>query len=1394
MADLTGSGVRVLVVGAATYRGGSPLLDVPAAARSARAVADALVGYCGVDADSVEVLIDPAGPMQLLKATVAAAREAGETFVLWYSGHGLLNPDGELHLATQTTVRGDDPLLPFTALDYHQLALALGETGVGTSIVVLDCCFSGRAKPPTLRSAVLASAERDAFALAEPGAELTSFAGAFLRVLREGDEQGPRRLTLHYVRELLARRMIAQDRPVPQFQTTNQVGDVVVTINRAYAEPVVDEPPAGPATPDDGRSPYRGLDAYLEEDASVFHGRATVTQRLVERVRRASWSGGICVVIGPSGSGKSSVLHAGMLAKLRAGALPGSEHWPSVSMTPGRDPFGTLAGRLAELTGLALPGVREKMLQDPARFLARIPPRGARPVLVIDQFEEIFTLVEDEEERRSFVELLAVAAAGTRYGPAAIVVLGVRSDFHGHCTALPALAAALTDGHVVVGPMSRDELRAAIVEPATVKGLRLEDGLVELLVRDAGTGALPYLSYALLRTWQLRENRVLKASSYAAVGGVAGAIEQAAERTYQRLDEPGRRAARRLLLQLVSVGADARADTGAIVDRSALPASHTPALEAFVRARLVNADGPEVRIAHEALIGSWDRLAGWLHEDRDAARQRQELASAVAAWQTEPGDPALLLRGSRLEQATTWAKAHDEMVDENARSFLDASQRLARRTVARRRAGIGLLAALTLLASGAAVTAGTQRAEALRQRDNAVTNEIIAQADRLRATDAALAAQLDVVSYRRRPTVAARSKLLNDQNLLLARPLAGHTRTVWSSAWRPDGGLLATASGDGTVRLWDTRDPDRPAPLGEPLRHDDEVRSVAFSPSGRMLASSGIDGSVRLWDVDSRTAVRWTAHRGAAWSVAFRPDGQAVATGGADGRLRLWSTTGKPLGPALVNGASAVEVVAFQPDGKALATADRDGRIRLWDMTRGVPSAELPRGHTAEISAMSFHPGGRVLATTAFDGTLRLWDVRARKSVGAPLEGSDTGFGSVSFGGGGRVLVAGDLDGTVRLWDTADPGAPRALTTQTLSGRSGAWTAAVSPDGRSFVTAGDDGRVYQWRFPPTMLDGVAGSFGQLLHVVEGDSTVREWDLRDPAAPRPGEGFGSGLTGGVWAMAEAAGLLAAGDTNGRVAVFDARTRRRLALVHRAGTRQVHSVALRADGKLLAVADLDGSVRLWNLHTPARPALLPSSLPPALTNVAFSPSGALLAAGDSDRVVLWDVTEPARPVQVGPPLTAQASGYLRVAFSPDGRLLATTSFDKTVRLWDVSDPRRPVARGLPAGHSAGVTAAAFSPDGRVLATGGADKTVRVWDISDPGAPEAVGEAFTGHVGPVTGVLFTADASAVVSTGGTGSRVWPLDPARAIDRICRTTRGVLTEDVWRASFPDVPFATPC
>ena len=1066
---------------------------------------------------------------------------------------------------------------------------------------------------------------------------------------------------------------------------------------------------------DSGSPPYLGLAAYQPADAERFHGREALVADLVARMGRQRFLG----VFGPSGCGKSSLLRAGLIP-----AVP----WRTALITPTAHP-------LHELESVA----------------------GDADLLVVDQFEEVFTLCS-EDERHRFVE--ALLAVPTR------VVIGCRADFLGHCATLPGLVEALRDAQVLVGPMAPEDLRRAIEQPAVEGGFKVDPDLVSAALTDVHgqPGGLPLLSHALLETWRSRQNGRLTLDGYRASGGVTGAIAASAERAYAGLTTQGRAVARGVLLRLVhdgSEGADLRrrAELSEVL-AAGEPAETAAVVDALVAARLVVVADGAVELAHEAVTRAWPRLREWITESREGLRAHRELTSAASAWVTLERDAGALYRGVRLSAAKALVERDDWQVSSTQveREFLEASSEheAAERNTASRQArrlrrlvkALGALVVACLVITAVAVA---QRRTAVYEQEVAQSRQLAVRAQDLSVAWPDAAQRLAVSAYRMAPTAEARGALLSTAAYKPARTVfVDHQGAVMAVAFSPDGRLIASAGSDHTILL---RTPaERTAPVS--LTQNTTIRALAFQPGGHLLAAAGDDGRIVLWDLQRRTPAReLSVPHGRLNSLAFSADGRVLASASQDGTAILWDSSRWSELAGIPHRLGEVTDVALSADGRMVALAASAGAL-LFDRASG--AVQVFHDHDGAVLGVALRPDSGALATGGADGQVVLRDLAGRTAP-VHLRRHTAPVRALQFAPNGSMLLTAGDDGTVRWWSVPDGGWLTGLITRAAAFRA----AELSPDGRHLVTGGEaDVSVWPVALPPFTGHSIPptgvtfSSDGRLLATAGPDRLIITWNpdgtRRDTiSAPAP-------VTSVLF---HPDGSLIAADGAGAVTAWDAARARPLRTIA-THQRAVTGLALSRDGGFGVSGAADGSIQVWDPTGQSPPRLLRAPAGGPIEDVAISPSGRVVATGGADGLItLWDLTR-GRPQAT---LDGNGSTVKAMAFTRDGRMLAVGDISGTITLWDLDRHSR--AAGF-RGQRGAVRDLAINPEGTVLAAAGNDSTVTLWNL-DTKKQFAV---LTGHTGPSNAVAFGPPGSDLLASTGADPRViaWNLDPDTIIDHI--------------------------
>ena len=1099
-----------------------------------------------------------------------------------------------------------------------------------------------------------------------------------------------------------------------------------------------------------GSNPYKGLAPFGPGDTEVFFGRSSETQRLYTAIVEQ----GVAALVGASGSGKSSLINAGLTPTLRgqrsdgyvqpAAARAGAAVTTIIEMRPGSDPLTALDDALTKMPtdGTELPDA----------------------LLIVDQFEELFAFGADDGTRTAFLDrLLPRAAAAPR------LLLAMRADFLGEALRHAALAELLQEHAILLGPLSRGGLRQVIEDPARLRGVTFEPGLVDRLLLDIGDGPdhLPLLQFALTQLWERQMDGWVTHEALDAIGGVRGALARYAEEVFTALSPAQQAQAQRIFLTLVQPAGDAQ-DVRRMATRSEIGEELWPLVHHLADARLLVTDhndrtGDTVELIHEALIREWQRLQAWLELDREFQIWRQRTRTALEAWAENPADEATLLQGARLLDAERWLGERSDEIAAPLREYIAASiaareRRSQAEEVARQRelASVQSLAqaehqradaeararrqltwltfglvVVAVLAAFAALIAFRTQQIADTERDNAqqiarlaMARQLSAQAINAQQTDIDVALLLNHESLLLNEDAKERAELLlkTDVDPRLLRILHGSSGAIFGLRVQADGQRVQAHNEFGNILVWPAAGGAQHTVLasdeGEPQGVLMEAQSRYIATwRGDVITIRDAETGAALQDLDAPAGVGLQ-------KMAFSSDRSRLVSFWDDDLLRIWDVASGALleeysmGEYATNLARQNIPVVVTPDGHVIMLVDEQNNrplIVLWDVQVDQAFATLPQNHTDEIHQVSVSPDGALLATASYDGSVRLWDTATGAQQGEPLLGHTARALFAVFSPDGRQLVSGGADDQVILWDVAT-GLPIG---PPLRGHSKAVRAAAfSADGARLFTGDSDGRVLEWD---------AG----MIHELPGhDERVRAMLLS------PDEGT----------------LVTAGFDKA-IVVRDAETlqvRQKMATEHQ---NSILNAGYSPDGATFATIDAGGLLILWNTATWEPRHVLRSEVQNQLLGLAFTPDSRRVATGAFNGIVaVYDVATGEPVVE---PFQAHSNGWaMSLIFSPDGQRFYSGSSSQTIRMWDATT-FTPIGEPME-GHTNWVTDLAFAPDGATLISAGYDETIRTWDAA---TGEPIGEPFVGHGRPVWGVSYrTVDGSpALISVGADGAIIW-------------------------------------
>ena len=1134
-------------------------------------------------------------------------------------------------------------------------------------------------------------------------------------------------------------------------------------------------------------NPYKGLEAFEEVDTANFFGREALVNNLLTRLRSQQSGEHFLAVIGPSGSGKSSVVKAGVIPRMRQGTLPGSSNWFVVEMEPGTHPLEELEATLLRIA-VNPPSSLLAQLKEDTRGLLRaarrtLPDDHSELFLFIDQFEQVFTQAVDKDEVAHFLD--SIVTAVTDKSSRLRVVITLRADFYDRPLLYPAFGDLVRRFSEVVLPMTAEELEQAIVGPAHRVGVVLEPGLANQIITEVSEqpGALPLLQYALTELFERREGRLLTIKTYQEIGGALGALARRADEVYNALPAQQQALARQLFLRMVTIGESGTENTRRRVAQSELMSITADAnamnavIDAFDRSRLLTFDRDPitrertVEVAHEALIREWAQLQIWLGESREDLLMHRRLQLAAEEWRRANQDSSYLAAGGRLQQLESWRAESNIALSQEEAKYLRASiarreaqaaletERKAREAMLEQRSRerlrllVMVMSVAAIVALLLALFAFSARQEAIASANIAATSRAVAETNANAASTAQaiaeasrLSAEQSAAETRSLALAANARNLLAEHNPALALALAIEAYNAYQPAPAEVQQTLARAAYGPNVRF-------------RLQGHQGSVMGV--TSGGGRGASVSADGLLIIWDLQTGEALAEHQLEVPASSVALSDDGDTVLTGLFDGDVVLWDAVSGDEIRRFGGHTDVVTRVAFSPDGTSLLSGSLDRTLRLWDVESGDTQRAIDS--PGAILNLAFSSDGRLAVSSsadetaadtaddAVDRTIRVWDLGTGEELQRFMPNS--GFvRAVDFSPDGRYVASGTWNsgegGVVQLWNVESGdlerrffGGHRDIITEVKFNAAGTRLLSASWD-RSLVVwdvqtglelqrlESHQDRILSATFGPTEDEVLVGT-GNIGNNIPNPADDR---VADPSV-------------WVWDLAQS------------------RAQVRLMTDHE---DWVWAVAISPDGRYAASgsgplntsADLavDISARLWDLDTGEEVRRFEGH-DHTVHSVHFTPDGQYLVTASWDGTVrLWPVDGEG----TGRVIFRHNDRIFSVDVSPHGKYGLTASGDRTIRLWNMQTGQEQVRME---GHTGEVNSAVFSPNGRYVASAAADTTVRLWDTL---SGEEI-RRFDGHTANVTGVAFSPDGTLLLTTSwDSTARLWDVETGAQVRQL--------------------------
>ncbi len=1113
------------------------------------------------------------------------------------------------------------------------------------------------------------------------------------------------------------------------------------------------------ATIDDAVAPYRGLSAFSARDSAMFFGRESQVDAFMNRLQLQP----LLAVVGPSGAGKSSFVHAGVVP-----ALPAD--WRAITMRPGGSPLAALAARLehAKIGRESVQELRDAVSRERGSLgeLLRNDAATHGPiVLVVDQLEEIFTLCQDESERRLFAE--AVAAAARDADDRVRVIFTLRDDFLVRTEQVPALRNRIGQGLQLLTVPVAEDLKRILVEPARRSGYQFEDEQLpaEMVAEVADQpGALALISFTAQKLWELRDRhfKQLTRVAYKTLGGVGGALAQHAEQTLDAMPSEERALTREAFRHLVT-----SLDTRAVVPRNELrqllgnDASADSVIEKLVTARLLVASDGEsgtetVEIVHEALLAAWPRLVEWRREDREGARFREQLRAAAKQWDDRGRARGLLWRGDAFSELKRWRARHPGPLTDLESAFADASARDA----ARGRRNLRLTVALGFAALGAiliilsvsrsriadgkriAELANDQLHENLEQQWEAQGRLLVLEDEPLKGL-AALARAAELGAHGRGHDLLVASAIQATDGRLRTLANGGAVRAPQFSH---DGTRVVTGGTDGKARIWD-------ASTGKPLLEltsGTTVVHTAFSPDDGTVLTASLDGTVRWWNARTGEELHRFTHGKSAWCALFSPDGKLALTAGDDASIALYELASRSEKLRVHGEGVAITACAFSPDGALFAAGDVNGVVRVWQTATGA-LVQRHADQTKVIYEVAFSPDGARVFSASDDHTAAAWLI-ATGQLEYRVQHADSVV-SVEPSPDGKRVVTGSFDRSAVIWNAATGERLFALIGHTGSIR----RAAYSRDGIYIVTASEDGStrlwdassgraLASWWHDDVVFDFAFDARGERVVTTSNDGTARLW-----AVQRQGKGAVIHAPPGTNAarLSRDGAAVAVGNRDGVVRIYDTHSGGLLAELVGDHQHEIQAVAFDPTGRYVATATNSADVRIWDIRAPSTPPRVLAGKTETESDInELQWAGDLIVMGGDDGFLrLWNASTDTLRFE-----KPAGGGITGATFDPPARSITALTYEGAVQTWSLDgqllgterDPALPwravidptgkrvmrlsgskrsidildVAtntRQYLFGHLGHVTDAAWSPAGDLVVTAALDGTIRLWNAT-------------------------------------------------------------------------------